>query len=91
MTEGDEDLLLLDDVDDHIDVGVSPQTHPRSPCNLKWHKRRAMRSLRWMSIAAVVGTGVLMDEDHKMMVLGFSTDAMKGGSTMLKLKALMDV
>ena len=23
-------MLLLDDVDDHTDVGVSPQTHPRS-------------------------------------------------------------
>ena len=36
-----------------------------------------MRPLRWMSIAAVDGTCVLMDEDHRtMMVLGFSTDAL---------------
>ena len=37
-----------------------------------------MRCLRWMSIAAVVDTCVLMDEDHKMMVPELSTDAMKG-------------
>ena len=36
-----------------------------------------MRPLRWMSIAAVDSTCVLMDEDHTtMMVLGFSTDAL---------------
>ena len=34
-----------------------------------------MRSLRWMSIAAVDDTHVLMDEDH-MMVFGSPTDAL---------------
>ena len=34
-----------------------------------------MRSLRWMSIAAVDDTHVLMDEDH-MMVFESSTDAL---------------
>ena len=42
--------------------------------NLKWLNGRAMRSLRWMSIAAVDDTHVLMDEDHEM-VFEFSTDA----------------
>ena len=36
-----------------------------------------MRSLRWMSIALMVDTDVLMDEGHKVMVLGSSTDVVK--------------
>ena len=36
-----------------------------------------MRSLRWMSIAVVVDTDVLMGKDHEVMVFESSTDAMK--------------
>ena len=50
---------------------------PKLAANLKWLNRRAMRSLRWMSIAVVDDTCVLMDGDHKpMMVLRLSTDAL---------------
>ena len=29
-TDGHVDVVLLDEVDDHTDVGMNPQTHPRS-------------------------------------------------------------
>ena len=39
--------------------------------------RRAMKSLRWMSIAVAVDTDVLMDEDYKLMVFVSSSDAIE--------------
>ena len=43
--------------------------------NLRWLNRRAMRSLRWMSIATADDSHVLMDGDY-VMVFEPSTDAL---------------
>ena len=74
-SSGDISVLAFEDLGEMW--GKSPNLSSLSAANLRWHERRAMRPLRWMSIAAVDGTCVLMGEDHKtMMILGFSTDAL---------------